>query len=280
MKSENFRLALATDFVEQGANCFIGRRGVEMLPLSSRPSILISYHYILTSWTSRGDCSASGSWDTLDMGRFALRDWFLDSGAFSAWTMGKSIDLGRYRDFAKLALAQDPKLLSVFSLDVIGDWRATLRNTERLWSDGLPVIPTYHVGAPQDVLLEMARTYPKIALGGAVGMRGKHDWAKQCFARVWPKPIHGLGFGSVETITGLPWHSVDATSWSASPVRYGTWRTPSPSGKRIKLRVRGSNHDLRTQVEFYLKIEKRMNAKWRRELESLNFPQDCRKWPK
>ena len=109
-------------------------------------------------------------------------------------------------------LAEDPTLTEVYALDVIGDHEGSLRNCEAMWSAGVPAIPCYHYGEPEHILLAMAQQYPKIALGGAVGLRStvKLRWAQQCFARVWPKRIHGFGFGSEKHILALPWHSVDS----------------------------------------------------------------------
>lgn len=272
------RLFLASGMHDPTLNVLCGLKGVEKLPPEFSPSLLVSYHYIIHRPAAKRTGTIADAWKTLNMANVAHRDWSLDSGAFTAWTMKKPIDLDSYIRFAKFAMDNDPSLVQIFSLDVIGDWKATLRNTEKMWRAGIPAVPTYHVGEPEHVLKSLAETYPKIALGGAVGMKQKYDWAQQCFARVWPTPMHGLGFGSVDGIMDLPWHSVDATNWSAGPLQFGTWRTPSPSGKRIKLNIRGSSHDLRTQVEFYLKIEERMNRKWRKELDALGLPQDCRRW--
>ena len=228
----------------QGDNSLAGQRGVDQIPEGSAPALLVSYFYLAPFEKNRH--------------RFRFRDWALDSGAFSAHNSGATIDLGAFADAALRLLAEDPLLAEVYSLDVIGDWRASLRNTEELWRRGVPAIPTFHFGEPEDVLLSLARDYPKVAIGGAVGLelRKKRRFAEQCFARVWPKKLHGFGYGSKRDIMDLPWHSVDATNWEMGPCAWGVWRSLGV------VSVRGSTQNLRAEVEWYLDLERKARRKW------------------
>lgn len=197
-------------------------------------------------------------------GEALYREWVLDSGAFSAFEVGKVIDLGEYIDFCHKALASDHPPSEIYALDVVGDWRASQRNTEAMWKRGLKAIPCYHVGEPEDVLLDMAQSYPKIAIGGVAGM-GKRavPVLDQCFARVWPKRIHCFGMVTEPVLMRFPFHSVDSTSWSIA-VRFGNW---AAYGQR-KMPIRGTYH-LRPQVDHFLKLESRVQAKWSRALAEL-----------
>lgn len=212
-----------------------------------KPAILVSFVYLAGFLKNRH--------------LYDIRDWVLDSGAFSAHASGVEIDLSDFIATSKYLLANDKQLTEVFALDVIGDWRASLKNCERMWKEGVPAIPCFHVGEPWDLLVSLARDYPKIALGGAVGFRDKEAWAKQCFARVWPKKIHGFGFGSEKTIMALPFHSVDATNWEIGPCKFGRWASFNGS-----LRWRGSKQNLRVEVEHYLKIERNAQSRWKKEM--------------
>src|SRR6185437_11816734 len=160
-----------------------------------RPALLVSYVYLAPFLKNRH--------------RYRYRDWVMDSGAFSAHNSGTGVRLADYTDCCLRLLAEDPTLTEVFALDVIGDWKASLKNCEAMWAAGVPAVPCYHVGEPESVLLGLARDYPKIALGGCVGYRDKDLFAANCFARVWPKAVHGFGFGSEKSLMALPWHSVD-----------------------------------------------------------------------
>ena len=224
------------------------------VPLSRRPALLVSYVYIHL-------------FDKLRQ-QISFRDWVLDSGAFSAYNSGLEIKLQDYIDFCKLRLAHDPQLTEVFALDVIGDWKASLRNCEEMWRQGVHAIPCFHAGEPWEALLQMARDYPKVALGGVAyaNSNQKIQWAEQCFARIWPKKIHGFGFGSERQVMALPWHSVDATTWLLGPSKFGRWQAFDG-----RLSVRGSaNTKLRSEVEWYLELERRVQHRWRAQMQELD----------
>lgn len=238
----------------QGDVVLLGEKGRERLPDGSRPALLVSFFYLRNFLLKRS--------------RWAIRDWAMDSGAFSAANAGAKIDLVEFTETAVRLLREDPLLTEVFSLDVIGgDWRESERNTEYMWSKGVPAIPAWHQGEPWDVLEGMAREYPKIALGGLVGMRAKakRELVQECFRRVWaaagPKRIHGFGLISEETLLSVPFHSVDATNWEIGPCAFGAWK--SAGGQQ--LRIRGSRQPLRAEVEWYLALERRCRERWRRE---------------
>jgi hypothetical protein len=197
---------------------------------------------------------------------YSFRDYSLDSGAWSAYNSGAKVDFPAFIDGCKELLATDPQCAEVFALDVIGDWRASLANTERMWEEGVPAIPTYHIGEPEHVLLHLAAAYPKIAIGGAVGLHlaRKKAWVAEVFARVWPKPVHGLGMNSEQLAMAFPFHSIDATNWELAPAAFGNWKSmPGAS-------IRGGNQPLRMEVEWYLRLEERVQARWRRETAELD----------
>ena len=223
------------------------------------PSLLISFYYLKGFLENRH--------------KYAIRDWVLDSGAFSAHNSGVEIDLDEYMATCKDLMQSDDQLMEIFSLDVIGDWQASLKNTEKMWAKGIEAIPCYHIGEPESVLIGMAKDYPKIALGGVAAKTGheKLKWAEQCFARVWPTKIHGFAFGGERAIMRLPFHSVDATNWEISTCKYGSWRA---YGNK-QLSIKGSKQNLQAEIEWYLKLERTARQRWRKEmalLESLDKP--------
>jgi hypothetical protein len=217
-----------------------------------QPAILVSYYYRANFFKIREQCM--------------FRDWVLDSGAYSAHSLGKEIDLVQYKDFCQEALENDPTLTEVFSLDVIGDWKASEVNTRYLWDAGVPAIPTYHPGEPWYALKEMAAEYDKIALGGVVRWpkKKKQRWVEQCFARVYPKKIHGLGMASEELLSSVPFHSVDASSWEFAPTALGQWK--SYNSARLGIR---KQHPVRSEVEWFLALERKLKQKWAKEMARL-----------
>jgi hypothetical protein len=96
-------------------------------------------------------------------------------------------------------------------------------------------------------------------------LRGERKlrFAEQCFARVWPKAIHGFGVGTREILFDVPWHSVDAMNWEIGPGRYGRWK--AFYGARTG--IYGSDHDLRIEVAHHLESERLARHRWRREME-------------
>ena len=216
------------------------------------PALLVSYVYLDAFLKNKP--------------KYHYRDWVMDSGAFSAWKSGTEIDLQKYIDTARKLIEEDETLSEVYSLDVIGDWEGTARNTEEMWRQGIPAIPAFHHGEPEEALLEMAEKYPKIALGGIVGVHKKEKkrWIGQCFARVWPKKIHGFGVGTKDIVMSFPFHSVDATNWELGPCAYGRWNSYG------KMSIRGSKQDLRVEVKWYLDLERKARNRWRKEMELLD----------
>lgn len=225
------------------------------------PSLLVSFFYLHIFKECRD--------------KYHYRSWVMDSGAFSAMNSGAVIDLKAYIECCKEMLATDPKLIEVFALDVIGDWKATLKNTEEMWKAGVPAIPCFHFKEPWDALRIITRDYPKIAFGGVVGVnvKAKTAWTEQCFARVWPKKVHGFAYGSARDPYPLryPFHSVDATNWELRPRKFGLYDSFAP-GARIP--VRGGIRNLRPEIERYINMEAEAREKWASRMLELGCPVD------
>lgn len=218
---------------------------------ASLPALLVSYYYLEPFLRNRH--------------RYHYRDWVMDSGAFSAHASGVEISLDAYIAKCKDLLSTDEKLTEVFALDVIGDWKAGIANTEKMWKAGVEAIPCFHYGEPWSILKGLAKDYPKVALGGCVGKRDKDKFASECFARVWPKKLHGFGFGSEKSLMLLPWHSVDATNWELGPCKFGRWAAFG----NASISVRGSKQNLRAEVEWYLELERKARVRWKKEMQQL-----------
>ncbi len=92
-----------------------------------------------------------------------------DSGAFSAYTQGKPVQLA---DYAAWCLRWENHLQWVAALDVIGDPDATYRNW-RIFRDihGIRAIPTVHAGGQPELLDRYAAEgCDFVGLGGLVGL--------------------------------------------------------------------------------------------------------------
>ncbi len=145
---------------------------------------------------------------------------FLDSGAFSAWKKGETIDREAYADYA---------LSSDFDA-VAGDLRIgdadpdqTLADTEYLKNLGLNALPAYHQGEPWEFLEHLVSNYDYIGLGCTEEYsvtNSVRDWLYQCFWRICDDEghprvrVHGYRFTS--RMSEFPFWSVDSTSWAQS----------------------------------------------------------------
>lgn len=191
--------------------------------------------------------------------KFNINEWCLDSGAFSAWQSGKTIELQEYIETCHTVDACE-----IFGLDVIGDPKATRLNLEKMWEEDIQAIPTFHYGSNWKQLKWAVEHSDKIALGGMARVRDSQriPWIEQCFARAWPKKIHGFGLSSVKALGCAPFHSVDSTSWEFGPLARGRW---SEFGN---LKARGIK-DLWVEVQEYKRREEFAKFRWRKELQRL-----------
>lgn len=159
--------------------------------------------------------------------------FFLDSGAFSAWSRGTSIDIDEYCAFIKANI----ELIEVCAcLDVIPGApgrKATVQEreqaAEQTWTnyqymlnEGLDPLPVFHYGEDFRFLERMLDFGCKyIGIGGLVGIPSpnRRAWLDRLFLRLTDDkgmPIvktHGFGMTSVPLIFRYPWYSVDSTTW-------------------------------------------------------------------
>ena len=145
---------------------------------------------------------------------------FLDSGAYSAWSQNKVIDIQEYIAFIK----EHEEVITVYAnLDVIGDPEATWKNQMIMEKAGLKPLPVFHYG--EDIkwlkrLLE--RKYDYISLGGMVPISTQDlvHWLDDLFKnhlcddKGMPfVKVHGFGLTSLRLMMRYCWFSVDSTSW-------------------------------------------------------------------
>jgi len=248
----SIRLACCTDRTTRVFDQSSWRSGGETV----LPSLLFSYAY-------------EKVWLRL-LPELHYRNFVLDSGAFTAHSSGRPIAVQDYIDTVHRYQDSGVTPAEIFSLDVIGDWRGTKLNTEILWAAGISAIPAFHYGEPEDVLIGYARDYPKIALGGAVGVprKEKERWTKQCFARVWPKPIHGFGFG-LWALDVFPFHSIDCSDWEGSPARFGRWARYN--GAKLGLGGTQLLNNIASEAQFWIDKETEVKKKWARVFTGLGW---------
>lgn len=167
----------------------------------------------------------------------------LDSGAFSAWTKGRPIDLDAYLDHIQ---AHGARYAWIAALDEIGDADGSLRNWQTML-DRLPVelaakvVPVFHEGEPLEALDEYVSRSQLVGLGRTLGRKSKpHTFVfyDACFNAHPSAQFHAFGNGSPETLEPYPFASFDCTTWERDASYGGKHGWPwSAASKETRMRA-------------------------------------------
>lgn len=166
---------------------------------------------------------------------------FVDSGAYSAWSRGKSIDTDEYINylnentneltlFASVdnipgELTRTPTLKEKYQSPLLS-WENYMYMRERV-KEPDKLLPVFHIGEDFRHLQNMleatfhGKHIPYIGLGGTVGVRPssvKSNWYKQCFKVIKesdnPKvKVHAFGMTNLDILENYPFESADSTTW-------------------------------------------------------------------
>lgn len=169
----------------------------------------------------------------------------LDSGAYSAWSHNKSIDVNEYIKFVK---AVKEHLWCYVNLDVIPgsiDRVRTLEeveasaaksyeNLERMRDAGLRPLPVFHQGESfrwLEQMIEDGEEYIGISTAKNQPNPVQERWLDQFFTAITDSKgrpvikIHGFGSAHVALLKRLPWKSVDSAGWTIAAA-YGKMYVP------------------------------------------------------
>lgn len=148
---------------------------------------------------------------------------FADSGAFSSHSQGVKIDI---KGYGKWLETNATSIDMIATLDVIGDAKATARNTKQLERMGHKVVPVFHVGEGWSLLYDLCEQYDLIALGGMVPHKhapaALRRWLTKCviMGSKTKTRFHGFGITAPQVVGQAPLFSVDSTTWKNS-AKYG-----------------------------------------------------------
>lgn len=221
----------------------------------------------------------------------------LDSGAFSAWSIGESVDIDAYADWAAEVKETYADVLAV-NLDVIpGEMgrtstkkervegmRKSLKNADYLRSKGLNVMEVFHQDEPETFLNDLLDRLP---IGGTLGISPRNDvahprriaWQKAVLSKIMNKVkspaaiprMHGLAVTSKDMLTAFPYFSVDSSTFS-SPYRYGTYLNEDVKSVTIADEFLGKSpsmgtglavhHMTRRSLENLLLLQDNMTQLW------------------
>lgn len=192
---------------------------------------VVKPHHILESW------HYVGKQKFVDEMRANNARIFLDSGAFSAHTLGVELKVTDYCEYIRrnqdiLRIEDGVVMASV--LDGIGDPLQTWRNQYEMELRGVRPLPCFHAGEDERYLEHYVANYPYITLGGMVGSSTKQ--LQLWLDRIWDRylvdgsgrakiKVHGFGITSVPLMERYPWYSCDSSSWIQS-TSFGTVVTP------------------------------------------------------
>lgn len=239
-----------------------------------------TYPYVLASFAHR-----ESQPDRLNKRLDRVRAVWIDSGAFTVWQGGGTIDLDAYITYLHALRANLPYPIVPINLDVIPGERGrkpttrqanaalkqSERNADRIRDAGLPVMEVWHRGEPISHLLHLAdrrRPGELLGIGGLVGL--KQGQLQQVVDPVfvalrdrygWDKlpPVHGLGIGNRDMLVRYPWWSADSTSWIAPGIFGRTIKRNGNTGRDPRAR----NRDMRyTECARYLRQWMRWNAEF------------------
>lgn len=151
----------------------------------------------------------------------------IDSGAFTAFTLGKPITLQDYASWVKdIATEYSTKTTSILfmNLDVIGDQKASLKNQIKLENLGLNITPVFTFGANIEELKDLLNTYEYVALGGLVKRKDVKPWLDKCYRELLAHKsktgllikTHLLGVCKEDLLQRYPCFSSDSSGWIAT----------------------------------------------------------------
>jgi len=186
---------------------------VEQNIFKNIPHLLESYHYI-------------NKQKYVDAIRDQNAKVFLDSGAFSAHSLGVAIDIDAYCDYIHrnidiLRVAADGSVMASV-LDGIGSDLITYQNQMYMESKGIRPLPCFHYSEDPRYLQLYVANYTYITIGGLV-RKAKND-QREWLDEIWNKylldgsgrpkvMVHGFGLTSPELMKRYPWASCDSSSW-------------------------------------------------------------------
>ncbi len=209
--------------------CSPSRKHFALLKKCNVEHVLVSYHFVK-------DVEVL----LKKMDGYVPKTFMLDSGAFSVWANGGTVDLFSYMLFAKrLRERLPPEVeLNVVNLDVLpGKFGQTptqeereqsaiqgWENMKKLQAEGLKVIHVYHQHESLEWLEKMHKELPYIGISPAndVSMKQKLQFMDSCYAKIKADvKTHGFAVTSPDQLYRYPLFSADSSSWVAA-ARYGT----------------------------------------------------------
>ena len=247
-----FLAAVFSNSYMPGQNRYVKLTEHEQNLVRGIPHILESYHYV-------------GKQKFVDEMRVNNAQIFLDSGAFSAFTLGVSISVEEYCEYIKRnmdIIRVEDNVVMASVLDGIGDPLQTWRNQLEMELRGAKPLPCFHAGEDERYLEWYVKNYEYITLGGMVGSSTKQlcIWLDRMWDRYLTDgsgrariKVHGFGITAVPIMERYPWYSCDSSSWIQSAA-FGSIVTPNYGPLSVSEKS-PSRHDAGQHVTTLTPIE-------------------------
>lgn len=143
----------------------------------------------------------------------------IDSGAFTAFNSGHTIELDEYCVFLDRLRKRIPKFNAV-QLDVFGDPEGSYKNLQKMRDRGFNVMPVFTRGETLERLNEFYEFNDYLMFGGIVTGAKNKNYIKWFLNRNRGRKTHWLGFVDMDFIIHYKPYSVDSSSW-LSAARFG-----------------------------------------------------------
>ena len=155
------------------------------------------------------------------------KPYFLDSGAYSAFSRGVKITKEEYANFLLKYQDQIDVYANLDAIPATATPEAqanaaaeSLKNQQYMESQGLKPLPVYHVGEPIEYLEHYVGSYDYICLGGMVNSDSIEPFLEEMFGHYLTNAdgsakvkVHGFGMTTLHLLTKYPWESVDSSTW-------------------------------------------------------------------
>lgn len=142
----------------------------------------------------------------------------VDSGAFTAWNLGKTVSLDSYCQF--LDSIKELMPFHAIQLDVVGDPKTTWDNYTTMIDRGYKVMPVFTRGGDLDLLEAMYEKTDYILLGGIARGKDRLEYLRWVMNRNKKRKVHWLGCSHTDLVKQYKPTSIDSSSW-ASAGRFG-----------------------------------------------------------
>ena len=235
-------------------------RMAELWPWEEKPmKILTSFAYA-SAWELRKDL-------------FRPDKVMLDSGAFTAWQLGKPVDIE-----ALIEEAGKDEYDECIALDKIGDWKGSRDNADYMRSKvGMDKsIPVFHIGDPWWLLDYYCRHWRRVGISCRFGEPTdvSFKWIADCFARQWPHCFHSFGYVARDVLVSFPFDSADASTWKRGTVSWGRLMAPAQGFDcagglkdfKARLSTMGAHVGSLWAAQEYHKMEQYLRRRWGKDL--------------